>query len=209
MIHLHSMLSLCATVASILAVGLLHVLEPAMSPIERTLSEYVLTRTGRVIFPLAVSAVGLAAFSIMAGVMQRSAPRGSMLAVALLALSGLAALVTAVFPADPMDPRTGYYPISRNGAIHAIAAFTTILALCIAPPLMSGALLQPGRATVWASFAAWAPSLGTLVFVISGALSRPLQALTGRVSWLGLGERISYAGITAWLLYASFRLLNS
>lgn len=187
-------LSLIALALSVLIFVTLHIVEPKMRPLERTLSEYALSPAGRRLFPLASVAVALAAAFLAAGLNEHAAP---LTPLVLLVGFAVALTIAGIFRTDDMDPRRGDFEVSGSGAIHATCEFAAIAAICVAAPWLTGTLTDIGADHTTAAVMGWIPTAGAAIFLITVITRGWLGSLQG------LGERLGFAGFIAWLAYAA------
>jgi Protein of unknown function (DUF998) len=192
-------LSLIALALSVLIFVTLHIVEPKMRPLERTLSEYALTPAGRRLFPLASVAVALAATFLAAGLNEHDAP---LTPLVLLLVFAVALTIAGIFRTDDMDPRRGDFEISRSGAIHATSGFAAITAICVAAPWLTDTLTNTGAHHTTAAVMGWIPTAGAAIFLITIVTRDTLG------TFHGLGERLGFAAFIAWLAYAATILLH-
>lgn len=178
------------------AVGLLHVLQPEMSPFERAISEYVHGRFGYLMtitfFSQSVGSVALGAIAIRLGNAQR---RGSIGGV-LFMVSAVGAAVAGVFPADLAVA----YPETTAGTIHAIAGLGRFLSLTVALPLLSSALVTKHQSPRATKSMVLLSRLFGLVFVVS-------IVVLANNDLFGLGQRTFITILLIWMLIAVYPLV--
>lgn len=121
MLRASSLLGLCLFVA---LVGLLHVLEPAYSPLTSTISEYVLGAYGFVmIVAFLVLASGSGALALAIRQTRLLGPVG----MGCLWIWSLGTMIAGIFPTD-----VGGNPVTWHGVVHALAATSALLSLYVA-----------------------------------------------------------------------------
>lgn len=174
-------------VAALILVGL-HVVGRSLSPVQRTISEYVLLgRTQRLLFAGLVGCVALAAVAVLVLVLDRP------VAVVALAVFAAGYLVTGIFATDEIDPAAGEFELTGNGRVHTVAALGASAAIIVA-----GFAVGP-VGPVLPALVPWLPALGGLAFLLTLVLRGPLSRLTGVASVHGVGERILLLADMAWL----------
>jgi hypothetical protein len=192
-------LSLIALALSILTFATLHVVEPKMHPLERTLSEYALTPAGKRLFPLASVSTAVAAVFLIGGLNTHDAP---MTPLILLAIFAVALTLAGLVATDDMDLRKGDFEMSGSGAVHAMAEFVAIVGICVAAPWLIDTLVETGASRVTATITGWLPTAAAAVFLVTIAARGALGHLHG------LGERIGFAGFLVWIGYAASIMLH-
>ncbi|MGY6656697.1 DUF998 domain-containing protein [Amycolatopsis sp. TRM77291] len=138
----------------------------AVDPLAATFSEYVHVGQGTRLVGVAMLAVGFGALTIAGGVRLS----GTVWAARLVALSGVALCVLAVFPQEPMDQ-----PLTWHGAIHRHAALVAFAALPLA-----GLVLGTAKRLSYATLAALVVFVATFLVdarAVSGLAERVLLIL--------------------------------
>ncbi len=180
--------------ASVLGSIALTLLEPDLSVVKNTTSDYAVGPYGSVASALSVlPAVGIIAIALGLRATLPSSKRVTA-SWGLLLLAGLGFGVAALFPTDP----TGATESTVGGAIHATTALITVLCFPIAVWLLRGAFARERR---WGSFArtqTWFAVLVTVAFALQFVLYP-----TGAV---GLIQRIFLGTVATWLLFVAARL---
>ena len=118
---------------TVVAVVLLHVLQPGMDPSAQAISEYVHGEYGYVMSAVFISqAIASLAMAALVALSSVDLRRG-MFGAVLFTISAVGAVIAAIFPADLIasDQR------STEGLIHAIGGVARFGALSIALPLAS------------------------------------------------------------------------
>lgn len=207
---LQQWLALASLMGTVLAVALivaLHAIQPGLDPVGRTISEYVLGRGGRLMV-VVFFGVALGALALTAAMVTGERPTPGPAGLLGMAAFGLATIVTALFPTDPVDPAAGELRLSRTGVIHATAGMFAFTSLSIAAPLLTGwlaAQTPPLAGPLWVL--AVAVPLGYVVFLATALLRGAMTALFGRLSVHGAGERVMATAFLAWLLFAAVAVL--
>lgn len=181
----------CAFTAG--AVGMLHVLQPDLNPLERAISEYVHGRFGFLMTATFFSqSLGSIALGVIA-IRRSNGHRRTLLGGALFLVSAIGAAVAGVFPADS----GAAVPETPAGTVHAIAGLSRFLSLTVALPLLSSAHFTRTRPTwVISSLAALSWLFG-LVFVVS-------IVLLANLSIFGVGQRTFIAILLIWMVLAAY-----
>lgn len=200
-------LSLAGSLVFVACIVTLHFTQPSLSPIERAMSEYALHPTGW-LFTLAVIALGLGALGLAAALRLSLPTAGSFLNLVLIALFGLAMIVTGFFPTDPVDPAATDLVLTTSGMVHASAGLVAYLCLSIAAPRLSKALgaLYPPLAQI-ERLLAIAASIGFGLLMVT--LFLPVAPLLGQASIVGLGERIMGVPFLGWQIVAALMLIRA
>lgn len=158
----------CIGVAIVL-VGALHLLPmtAAISPVDRTISEYALTDLGWV-FDLAAVALAVGSLAVLAAVVDAGLTRAGSIGTLLGVLWAAALLVIVLFPKHnwAIGPST-------NGHIHRVASIVAFLSLPVAVLLLTRRRgvsrrdqPRPARAAFWLavlSLAWFSPLVGALL----------------------------------------------
>ncbi|ONI91502.1 hypothetical protein ALI144C_01055 [Actinosynnema sp. ALI-1.44] len=167
------LLGLVGTAASVLLIGLLHVLPPSseVSVVRRTISEYGLLEDAWV-FNLGVVALALGSLAVMAALAVRQVIRPFSAASVLITLWSLCLLAVVVFPKNnwAIGPSVG-------GMVHRYASVVAFICLPIAAIVV-------GRAAK----AAWPVWLGVLSLAWFGLIvgAVVLQPFTGVYWWIAI-----------------------
>lgn len=179
------------------AIGLLHVLQPDLSPLERAISEYVHGRFGFLMTATFFSqCLGSVALGVIA-IRHSNGHRKTLFGGVLFIVAAVGAAVAGIFPADPGVA----YPETPAGTVHAIAGLSRFLSLTVALPLLSSARGK-GPRLPWAT-----PSLVVLswlfglVFVVS-------IVVLANVDLFGLGQRAFIAILLIWMLIVAYQLVR-
>jgi len=180
-----------------IAVALLHILQPALDPFERAISEYVNGPYGSLMtvtfFSQSLGSLALAAIMIRREPGQRRIRIGSTLFI----IAAIGAVVAGIFPADPASG----YPQTPAGAIHATAGLVRFLSLSFALPLLSAALATDPH------FEGVSKSLTVLgiLFVVAFLLSIVVLA---NIQLFGLGQRAFIVLLLAWMSLAVYPIVR-
>lgn len=189
-------LAAVVTVGVTLAVGLmaiLHVLDPALDPVERPTSEYAVGPFGYLMTAVFLS-LFVATWALIVGlrrdVRSEAVPR---VGIGFLAAWSIGLLVAAAFPIDAEGAAA-----TTAGTVHAINGPLTFLALVVGMALVSHRLRQDAR---WRATRriAWPLSLLTILeFVLAGAARAAGMA--------GIAQRLLLLTVAAWFLVVAHRL---
>jgi hypothetical protein len=180
--------------ASLLALIALHVLDPDRSVMDETISEYALGPYGWLarVHDLAV-AVGIIAIAL--GLRETLAPGKRVTASWVVLLTvGLGFLLAALFPTDPTDAAES----TTSGAIHAMAAFVSVLGLGIAAWLLRGVFARDDRYRGLARAQLW---FAVLITVGVAAL-----LLLFEVGPVGLIQRLLMVVLATWMFVLAVNL---
>lgn len=179
---------LVAVGVAFVSLAVLHVVGRGLSPVERTISEYVLLgpvcRAG-----FRVMVVGLAVAGLAVLVLERGHP----VAVVSLALFGVGLLAAGVVPTDPVDLASGEVELSRAGRVHLLAASVAFLS-----PVVAAFAVGPAGAFP----AQYLPLTGLCCFIVSLALGPALPSSFRVRAVHGIGERLWMLATMAWLAIA-------
>jgi hypothetical membrane protein len=179
------------------AVGLLHFLQPDLSPFERAISEYVHGRFGFLMtatfYSQSVGSVALGAIAIR----HSNARRRTLVGGVLFMVSAVGAAVAGVFPADLAVP----YPETPGGTVHAIAGLSRFLSLTVALPLLSSALVMKHQSQRATKSLVLLSRLFGLVFVVS-------IVVLANNNLFGVGQRTFIAILLIWMLIAVYPLIS-
>ena len=199
-----------ATVVSLAALLLLHLVSPELAPSWRMVSEYA---HGRYPWLLTLMFIGWAvsSFALIAALWPLSATTLGRVGLAFLALAGVGQTMGALFDIDH--------------ELHGPAAMIGIPSLCIAAVLVTMALSrQAGVAAppVWSAHLPWisfALMLGALAMFMSAlrsagvdvtAQTTPLSQLPEGVSgYVGWANRLLFASTYLWAALAALSVLRS
>jgi hypothetical protein len=187
----------------VVAVAVLHGLEPRLDPVREAVSYYVHGRCGWVL-TAGLVALGAGSAALTIGV-ARGLRRGAA-SVACLAAWSAGVLLGGIFPADP--PGNWDRPPSTAGAIHGIAAMVALAVLPVAAILVARASRRDPR---WHRSSAALVVLAAVTaacYVAFMASLAPVFVRPGPPVLLGLTERALLAAGTAWLGSVGVQLLR-
>lgn len=188
-----TVVGLAAVVLALVMFVVLHVVGRAMSPVQRTMSEWALLGPlPRILFGVFTLSLAVAGVAVLI-----AHPRRPLLDVCLVVFA-LGTAISAFFLTDEIDPTADDFQLSRSGAIHSWAAMAAFLSLVVA----AFALGPVGTRPVWSAIVPFVPLVGTLVFVATLVARRPLSRVFGVPSVHGIGERIAVLAMLAWLAIA-------
>jgi len=199
-----------ATIISLAALALLHMVSPEFSPSWRMVSEYA---NGRYPWLLTLMFIGWAvsSFALVAALWPLSATTLGKIGLVFLALAGVGQTMGALF--------------DINHKLHGPAAMIGIPSLCIAAVLLTMALSR--RADVaappmWSAHLPWisfALMLGALAMFMSAlksagvdvtAQTTPLSQLPNGVSgYVGWANRLLFASTYLWAALAALSVLKA
>jgi hypothetical protein len=187
-------LGLAGVGASVLGSVALTLLEPDLSVVENTTSEYAARTSGWLALALnMVPAVGIIAIAL--GLRETLASGKRVTASwGLLLMAGLGFVVSGLFPTDP----AGTTESTVAGTIHGTAALVTVLSFPIAAWLLRGVFARDRRWEHLARAQSWFAVLVTVAFLLQFALYP-----TGAV---GLIQRIFLVVVATWLLFLGGKL---
>ncbi|MGH9756091.1 MAG: DUF998 domain-containing protein [Blastocatellia bacterium] len=188
------------------AVLVLHLLQPDMSPLNAAVSYYVHGAQGW-LFTVGLLAWGIGSAALFLGLARTIRIRAGNAGLLALAVWSAGVLTSGLFRADPWDQWNN--SPSAAGLIHENAARVSFIALPIAALLISHGLR---RAPEWRRTAGVLYLLAVMIIVslmvffasllpISDSLSPPIL--------FGLTERMLLAVYAAWLCAAAIGLLRS
>ena len=199
-----------ATMASLAALLLLHLLSPEFAPSWRMVSEYA---NGRYPWLLTLMFAGWAvsSFALLAALWPLSGTTLGKVGLVLLALAGVGQTMGALF--------------DINHKLHGPAAMIGIPSLCLAAVLVTMALSRRadvGAPPVWSAHLPWisfALMLAALVMFMSAlksagvdvtAQTTPLKQLPDGVSgYVGWANRLLFASTYLWAALAAFSVLRA
>jgi hypothetical protein len=199
-----------ATIASLAALLLLHVVSPELAPSWRMVSEYA---NGRYPWLLTIMFIGWAvsSFALIAALWPLSATTLGKVGLVFLALAGVGQTMGALF--------------DINHKLHGPAAMIGIPSLCIAAILVTMALSRRGDVAappVWSAHLPWisfALMLGALAMFMSAlksagvdvtAQATPLQQLPEGVSgYVGWANRLLFASTYLWAALTALAVLRA
>ena len=203
-------IALGATIVSLAALLLLHVLSPELAPSWRMVSEYAI---GRYPWLLTLMFIGWAvsSFALIAALWPLSTATLGKVGLVFLALAGVGQVMGALF--------------DINHKLHGPAAMIGIPSLCIAAVLITIALSRRGDVAappVWSAHLPWISfglMLGALAMFMSAlkaagvdvaAQSTPLTQLPQGVSgYVGWANRLLFASTYLWAALASLSVLRA
>ena len=161
----------------------LHVLPTGLSPIRNPVSEYALTKYGR-LYRGATIAAGLTG---VAAAWLLGIRYAATVTVVLLIVFAVARLLIGFFPMD--DPAGSRTP---TGRIHNLLAFAAFAAITAAAFVAGGAFHDSGEQTLatLSTTAGVIMALGTVGMLVTARSKRGF----------GLAERLIYLGFIAWFL---------
>jgi hypothetical protein len=186
-------LGLAGVVAYAIALIALHFLEPDLSVVDETLSEYALGAYGW-LEGAAEVALGVASIGVGLGLRQTlSAGKRATATWVLMLTNGLIGILAGVFPTDP----AGATETTTAGTIHGTASFATLLILLITPWLLRGAFARDARYRRLAR-----PQLGFAVLMTVGVVS----LFVFYQGPIGLVQRLLVVVALAWLAFLAVNL---
>ena len=199
-----------ATIVSLIALLLLHVLSPELAPSWRMVSEYA---NGRYPWLLTLMFIGWAvsSFALVAALWPLSTTTLGKVGLVFLALAGVGQIMGALF--------------DINHKLHGPAALIGIPSLCIAAVLITIALSRRGDVgapPVWSAHLPWISfglMLGALAMFMStlkaagvdvASQTTPLKQLPEGVSgYVGWANRLLFAPTYLWAALASLSVLRA
>ena len=199
-----------ATIISMTALLLLHVISPELAPSWRMVSEYA---NGRYPWLLTLMFIGWAvsSFALVTALWPLSATTIGKVGLAFLALAGVGQVMGAMF--------------DINHKLHGPAAMIGIPSLCIAAVLVTMALSRRGDVPappVWSAHLPWISfvlMIGALVMFMSAlkaagvdvnSQTTPLTQLPEGVSgYVGFANRLLFASTYLWAAFAALSVLRA
>jgi hypothetical protein len=182
----------------VIAMLVMHLLQPDLSPRDEAMSYYVHGAAGW-LASLGLVALGLGSISLSA-LLTRHIP-ATRAGIGLLALWGFSATLGGIFAADP--PGNWDAPPSLSGSIHGIAALIALVALPIAAILISRAA---GHHSAWRPRASALRILSFAILLSLIAFSAslvPVMISPGPPVLFGLVERVYFVFAATWLIVLS------
>lgn len=180
----------------VLVAAALHLLNPGVNPVERTVSEYAVGPYGLLMllvfftFSLGISALAVGFYRGLPG------SRRSRTVLTLLLVCAAGAALAGIFPTDLKDaPRT------FTGTLHSLASGVAFPSVVLAFWQLSHAFAEDER---WRPFARTAQRLSLVAAVLLAA-----TFLTSRTEIAGLTQRAFLSSALLWLLLAGRRLRQS
>ena len=184
------------------SVGLMHVVQPELSPVEMAVSYYM---TGRLGWALGAGLIflGFASLSLVLGLRHSLMAGGAGAGLWLLVVWAFGVIICGLFPPDP--PGHWDEPPSVSGMIHGVVAMIALLAFSPAAWLLSrrlGRLPNQRLETRVLEFLAILCTLCLLAFFVS-----LYPVFDNRAPYaLGFVERVLLALNVAWLVKAAVTL---
>jgi len=166
----------------VVAVLLLHWLQPDLAPLDEAMSYYVHGAQGWLL-TAGLLGLGLGSVALTAGLATAAAGPGSRVGRWFLALWSVGVLLAGIFPADP--PGNWDKPLSRAGMIHgnaALVAFVAlpVAALCLARSFRRDPQWRPCAGVLLALALAAAVSLLAFMASLAPVFVSPRTANTAR-----------------------------
>jgi len=175
-------ITIAVLVFAAVAIGVLHFLPPtsAISPFDRTISEYGLTDSAW-LFNLGVTALAVGTAVLFAGLVRSGRIRPFSWSTAFAALWTAGLLTLVYFPKSQYTAASG-----DGGDVHRLASFIAFVSLPIAIALVARGL-RSHRLAFWLG-------IGSLAWFVPMVAAAIIQAFTGGADWwtvipLGLLER--------------------
>jgi len=135
----------------VIALIALHFLDPGLSIVNETMSEYALGPYGW-LERAAEVALGVGSIGVALGLRQTlAAGKRATASWVLILMNGLVGILSGIFPTDP----AGVTETTTAGTVHGTAAFVTLLILLITPWLLRGVFARDApyrrlaRAQLW------------------------------------------------------------
>jgi hypothetical protein len=190
----------------VIAVLLLHWLQPDLAPLDEAMSYYVHGAHGWLI-TAGLLGLGLGSLALSAGLAATTAASGSRVGRWFLVVWSVGALLGGIFPADPAG--NWDKPPSWAGAIHGNAALVAFVAFPVAALCLAQSFRSDRR---WRPFAGILPALGVAAAVSLVAFMSslaPALVSSGPPKLLGLTQRILLAVYVVWLSVVAFGILRA
>lgn len=116
----------------------------------------------------------------------------------LLAVYGVGAILSAIFPTDRIDTPSDLAALSTTGMIHSMVALVSFLCAVAGVVVLAWTFSKAAR---WRSLTPWAAILATAaVSLMLGQIFNP------QGPWMGLIQRLLVTVIAAWLIGAALRV---
>lgn len=119
---------------------------------------------------------------------------GSFIGSLLIAIYGAGAILSAVFPTDPIDSPADVWSLSTTGTIHIVVALVSFLSAIAGMFILTRTFMTAAR---WRSLTPW------LMLFPAGALALFFVQSEGPL--VGLLQRLLVTVISAWLIVVAFR----
>jgi len=188
----------------VVAVCLLHWLQPDLAPLDEAVSYYVHGTHGWLL-TAGLLGLGFGSLALTAG-SANTTGTGSRVGRWFLTVWSAGAILGGIFPADPAG--TWDQPPSLAGIIHGNAALVAFVAFPVAANHLSRNFRRDSRSVPFAGVLqvlAWASAVSLFAFM--GSLT-PVLVSPGPPILLGLAERILLAVYVAWLVVVAVALLR-
>lgn len=181
-------------VASYLAANLaLHILDPDLSIVETTISEYALgdydwlSQGGTIAMGVGVAAVAL-------GLRATLSPGKRVTAAwVLLLICGLGFIISGIFITDP----AGTTEATTSGTLHELAGTVSMLTVLVSVWILRGVFTRDAAYRSFAVVQMW------FAIAVTGAMALLLALGEDR---LGLSQRILVVAVASWLLVLALRI---
>lgn len=121
--------------------------------------------------------------------------RGSLIGSLLIAVYGVGAVLSAVFPTDRVDSPAGLETLSTTGTIHVAVALVSFLSIVTGMFVLTWALRRHAR---WRSSVVW------LVLLSGSALALLFAQTQGPMA--GLMQRLLVTMISSWLILVAIKI---
>jgi len=193
-----------AAAVAIIALAVLHVLKPDISPSRNMISQYALGRHGWVM-AVCFAAFGAGSACLFAALVTQASSHLRRIGLTFLLLASVGLAMAARFPMDPVSmPRQ---QMSFSGKMHGVSFLTGVPCMLFAVLLLSLALgsqtsyaslpLMALTSVVWLSFAI------TIAIMLMVGPGRPPNS-NGPERFLGLPNRLFMIGYGAWLMVVAW-----
>lgn len=178
------------------AMAVLHILDPGLNVVDEYLSVYALGEFGW-LSRVADFAMGAGVAAIALGLRKTLADsRKATTSWVLMLISGLGFVISGIFNTDP----SSVAETTDAGALHDVGGYVSILSLMISTWLLRGVFSRDGQLVPMARIQAW----------FAFAMSAALVAFLASEPILGLTQRLFVLVVVAWLitLAANLRKVN-
>jgi hypothetical protein len=183
------------------SVGLMHAVQPRLSPVDMAVSYYMTGRLGWIL-GAGLIFLGIASLSLAVGLRRRFAPAGTGAGSWLLVAWAIGVIICGLFAPDP--PGHWDEPPSVSGAIHGVVAMIALLAFAPAAWLLSRNLPLERRGARLLE-----PLAILCALCLVGFFTCLMPVFASRAPYaLGLVERVLLAFNVGWVVMAAVTMLG-
>lgn len=183
----------------------LHLLKPDYDPSWRMISEYAIGRNGWVM-TLAFLALALSYASLAVALRAQLHTMGGKIGWALLLLSALGTLISAIFTTDPIT--AGPDEVTTRGMLHGLG-FVSVAIFPFAATLLSRSLVREHEwFSARRSLALAAGFVWLALLVFAGSLATMFRGTFGPHVVIGWQNRLLIIAYVVWVLVVAWRMVR-